>query len=385
MDHPWRLVYQSRSGAPHIPWLEPDICDHLEERHAAGVPAVVMVPIGFVSDHMEVMYDLDTEATAKAAELGLPVAAPPPSAPTRGSPPPSATSSWSAPPPSAARAPDALRPGRPRPRATTCARSAAARRAHRSRPPPAPTDGPATEARAYASPPRSSSKEHRPTAAPTPADRPARRRAERRTARPRPGGRPPRRRPAARRPPRRPRGGRHQVQPDRRRHRDGPRLREADHRLPGRAPPRRRLPRRGGRQLARAPAASAGSSTRVDGTVNYLYGLPRLVGLHRRRARTASASSGSSRAPMRGETYQAVARQGAYSNGERLRVPPRAAARPGAGRHRLRLRRRAPGRPGGRGARTAARRSRHPAGRLGRDRPVRCGLRPARRATTSAA
>ncbi|MER5889101.1 ferrochelatase [Streptomyces sp. NPDC001941] len=72
-EHPWRLVYQSRSGAPHVPWLEPDICDHLEERHAAGAPAVVMVPIGFVSDHMEVLYDLDTEATAKAAELGLPV------------------------------------------------------------------------------------------------------------------------------------------------------------------------------------------------------------------------------------------------------------------------------------------------------------------------
>ncbi len=73
VDHPWQLVYQSRSGAPHIPWLEPDICDHLEERHAAGVPAVVMAPIGFVSDHMEVLYDLDTEATAKAEELGLPV------------------------------------------------------------------------------------------------------------------------------------------------------------------------------------------------------------------------------------------------------------------------------------------------------------------------
>jgi ferrochelatase len=72
--HPWRLVYQSRSGAPHIPWLEPDICDHLEAEHAAGTPAVVMVPIGFVSDHMEVKYDLDTEAVAKAAELGLPVA-----------------------------------------------------------------------------------------------------------------------------------------------------------------------------------------------------------------------------------------------------------------------------------------------------------------------
>ncbi|MGW7453527.1 ferrochelatase [Streptomyces sp. NPDC054787] len=72
--HPWQLVYQSRSGAPHTPWLEPDICDHLEALHGAGAPAVVMVPIGFVSDHMEVLYDLDTEATAKAAELGLPVA-----------------------------------------------------------------------------------------------------------------------------------------------------------------------------------------------------------------------------------------------------------------------------------------------------------------------
>ncbi|MFG2174186.1 ferrochelatase [Streptomyces niveus] len=73
VEHPWQLVYQSRSGAPHIPWLEPDICDHLQTAHDAGAPAVVMVPIGFVSDHMEVLYDLDTEATAKAAELGLPV------------------------------------------------------------------------------------------------------------------------------------------------------------------------------------------------------------------------------------------------------------------------------------------------------------------------
>ncbi|NYI03135.1 ferrochelatase [Allostreptomyces psammosilenae] len=71
-DRPWQLVFQSRSGAPHVPWLEPDICDHLEELHGRGVPGVVMVPIGFVSDHMEVKYDLDTEARAKAAELGLP-------------------------------------------------------------------------------------------------------------------------------------------------------------------------------------------------------------------------------------------------------------------------------------------------------------------------
>ncbi|RCG28810.1 ferrochelatase [Streptomyces diacarni] len=70
--HPHSLVYQSRSGPPSVPWLEPDICDHLEELHGQGVPAAVMVPIGFVSDHMEVLYDLDTEAMAKAAELGLP-------------------------------------------------------------------------------------------------------------------------------------------------------------------------------------------------------------------------------------------------------------------------------------------------------------------------
>ena len=70
---PWELVYQSRSGSPHTPWLEPDICDHLAAVHAEGAPAVVMVPIGFVSDHMEVVYDLDTQATEQAEALGLPV------------------------------------------------------------------------------------------------------------------------------------------------------------------------------------------------------------------------------------------------------------------------------------------------------------------------
>lgn len=72
VERPWKLVYQSRSGSPRIPWLEPDICDHLEDLHGSGAPAVVMVPVGFVSDHMEVLYDLDTEAMAKAVELGLP-------------------------------------------------------------------------------------------------------------------------------------------------------------------------------------------------------------------------------------------------------------------------------------------------------------------------
>jgi ferrochelatase len=70
----WDLVYQSRSGAPHIPWLEPDIGDHLAALADAGVPGAVMVPIGFVSDHMEVLWDLDTIATDRAREAGIPVA-----------------------------------------------------------------------------------------------------------------------------------------------------------------------------------------------------------------------------------------------------------------------------------------------------------------------
>ncbi|MDT9594601.1 ferrochelatase [Nocardioides zeae] len=71
VEHAWDLVYCSRSGPPQMPWLEPDVNDHLEELAGAGVPAVVMAPIGFVSDHMEVIYDLDTEALATAADLGL--------------------------------------------------------------------------------------------------------------------------------------------------------------------------------------------------------------------------------------------------------------------------------------------------------------------------
>lgn len=70
-DLPWRLVYCSRSGAPHVPWLEPDVNDALEEMAEAGTRAVVLSPIGFISDHMEVAYDLDTEARATAERLGL--------------------------------------------------------------------------------------------------------------------------------------------------------------------------------------------------------------------------------------------------------------------------------------------------------------------------
>ncbi|RMI43735.1 ferrochelatase [Streptomyces triticirhizae] len=67
----WELVYQSRSGSPRIPWLEPDVNDRLRELRAKGERAVVLVPVGFVSDHMEVRFDLDTEALATADELGL--------------------------------------------------------------------------------------------------------------------------------------------------------------------------------------------------------------------------------------------------------------------------------------------------------------------------
>jgi ferrochelatase len=65
------LVYQSRSGAPHVPWLEPDINDALQADADAGVAGVVVVPIGFISDHMEVLWDLDTEAKDSCAQLGL--------------------------------------------------------------------------------------------------------------------------------------------------------------------------------------------------------------------------------------------------------------------------------------------------------------------------
>jgi ferrochelatase len=67
----WRLVYQSRSGSPMQPWLGPDVCDSLREVHATGNQDVVVAPIGFVSDHMEIVYDLDTEAAALCRELGL--------------------------------------------------------------------------------------------------------------------------------------------------------------------------------------------------------------------------------------------------------------------------------------------------------------------------
>jgi ferrochelatase len=68
----WDLVYCSRSGPPTQPWLVPDVNDHLKALAGQGVPGVVVVPIGFVSDHMEVVFDLDTEARQTADDLGLP-------------------------------------------------------------------------------------------------------------------------------------------------------------------------------------------------------------------------------------------------------------------------------------------------------------------------
>ena len=70
-DAPFDLVWQSRSGPPSVPWLEPDINDHLKALAGSGTRAVVVSPTGFVSDHLEVVWDLDTEARDTAAELGL--------------------------------------------------------------------------------------------------------------------------------------------------------------------------------------------------------------------------------------------------------------------------------------------------------------------------
>ena len=69
----WDLVWQSRSGPPQVPWLEPDILDHVRALAAEGVPGIVIAPIGFLSDHVEVLYDLDEEARELCAELGLPM------------------------------------------------------------------------------------------------------------------------------------------------------------------------------------------------------------------------------------------------------------------------------------------------------------------------
>jgi protoporphyrin/coproporphyrin ferrochelatase len=70
----WRLCYQSRSGPPSVPWLGPDINECLEDLARSGSKGAVLVPVGFVSDHMEVVFDLDIEAAETARRLGLPLA-----------------------------------------------------------------------------------------------------------------------------------------------------------------------------------------------------------------------------------------------------------------------------------------------------------------------
>ena len=69
----WALVFQSRSGRPEDPWLGPDVCDYLREQKTNGLAAAVLGPIGFLCDHIEVLYDLDIEAAGICREIGLPM------------------------------------------------------------------------------------------------------------------------------------------------------------------------------------------------------------------------------------------------------------------------------------------------------------------------
>jgi ferrochelatase len=71
LDREWALVYQSRSGRPGDPWLEPDVCEYVRRERKEGLTAAVISPIGFVCDHIEVLYDLDYEAAHVCAEVGL--------------------------------------------------------------------------------------------------------------------------------------------------------------------------------------------------------------------------------------------------------------------------------------------------------------------------
>jgi ferrochelatase len=69
----WTVVYQSRSGRPEDPWLEPDVCDYLRDARRDGLAAAVLCPLGFVCDHVEVLYDLDHEAAAACRDIDLPM------------------------------------------------------------------------------------------------------------------------------------------------------------------------------------------------------------------------------------------------------------------------------------------------------------------------
>ena len=67
----WKMVYQSRSGSPHQPWLEPDVCDAIRESAEEGTRDIVVVPVGFISAHMEILFDLDTEARGLCEQLDI--------------------------------------------------------------------------------------------------------------------------------------------------------------------------------------------------------------------------------------------------------------------------------------------------------------------------
>jgi len=67
----WTLVYQSRSGRPEDPWLAPDVCDYLVEERQRGLDTAILSPIGFLCDHVEVLYDLDVEAAEACRESGI--------------------------------------------------------------------------------------------------------------------------------------------------------------------------------------------------------------------------------------------------------------------------------------------------------------------------
>jgi ferrochelatase len=71
--HDWAVVYQSRSGRPEDQWLEPDVCEYLKAERSRGLSAAVLAPIGFVCDHVEILYDLDTEAAQVCRAIGLPM------------------------------------------------------------------------------------------------------------------------------------------------------------------------------------------------------------------------------------------------------------------------------------------------------------------------
>ena len=350
VEHPWELVFCSRSGAPDVPWLEPDVNDRIAELAAEGTEAVVVVPIGFVSDHMEVVYDLDTEAAATAGQAGLAFAR---------------ASTPGTHPSFVALVRDLL-----------VERAAAERgeRPERSIVGPGAPSWDVCAAGCCPNPRGPSPRCAKPRQESATAD-------DRRSEHPAPIG--PRDRARGRsaapsRAARHGRGGRDQVQPDR--HRDGgrPRVGAADpHPHPGGAT-RRRIRRRGGRRHRRARAASSGSPTRSTA--------PSTSCTASRSSPCRSRPPSTGRwwpawcyNPMTGETFTAVLGGGAQLDGradQHLRLRRR---QRGAGGHRVQLPRRRPRRAGAGDVAAAPARPRRPADGVGGPRPLLRRLRPVRR------